>query len=60
MGLVVCMLICSAFYVLGTVGIFDFGALLAENSLSKTLLDVCGKVVGPVLDAIKSLVGRVL
>ena len=58
-GLVVSMLICAALYVLGAIGVFDFGALLAENSLSKTLLDVCGKVVEPILERVKGLLGKV-
>ena len=59
-GLVVSLLICSALYVLGAIGVFDFGALLAENSLSKTLLDVCGKVVELILGRVKGLLCKVI
>lgn len=59
-GVVAVVLIWTVLYLLGAYGIFDFGALLTEGSISKGLLDVCGSYVQPVIDAVKNAIKGVL
>lgn len=59
-GVVAVVLIWTVLYLLGAYGIFDFGALLTEGSISKALLDVCGSYVQPVIDAVKDAIKGVL
>ena len=59
-GAVAVVFIWVALYILGAYGIFDFGALLTEGSISKGLLDVCGSYVQPVINLIKGVIKGVL
>ena len=55
-GVVAVVLIWAVLYLLGAYGIFDFGALLTEGSISKGLLDVCGSYVQPLIDVVKDAI----
>ncbi len=59
-GVVAVVLIWSVLYLFGAYGIFDFGALLTEGSISKGLLDVCGSYVQPLIDVVKDAIKGVL
>ncbi len=59
-GALAVVFIWVALYLLGAYGIFDFGALLTEGSISKGLLDVCGSYVQPVIDVVKDAIKGVL
>lgn len=55
-GVAICGIIWSTFYVVGAYGIFDVNTLLAENSLMKKLLDVCGLYIQPALDSFNAMI----
>lgn len=59
-GVAICGIIWSAFYVVGAYGIFDVNTLLAENSLMKKLLDLCGVYIQPALDNFNAMVAGLI
>ncbi len=59
-GVAICILVCSAFYVVGAYGIFDVNTLLVGDSLVKKMLDLCGVYIQPALDNFNAMIGGLI
>lgn len=59
-GVLICVFIWAAFYVIGAYGIFDVNTLLTGDSLVKKLIDACGVYIQPLLDNFNAMIAGLL
>ena len=59
-GVAICGLVCSAFYVFDAYGIVNVSRVFEEHSLVKKLFDACGFYIQPALDNFNAMIGGLI